>query len=220
MNNFQIQAFVRQLIAEAKAKKDEPKKDIKKPIKKEAKEEKSSGKLVDLKKELKEKQEELEKINRFIKDLSGITTSRSNYSDIEIIGDAIDDLDADIKSLEEEKKKLEDDIASLKEKTSSEINKIKEMMGLVPETKGKKKIMDEENKPIKPIKPILVTPDNEVKADKDTPMTTEAKKMTAAQKSKKEDIVKGMKKSGSFGKSKEEKSKMYATATKLATKKK
>lgn len=214
MNTFQIQAFVRQIIAEAKTKKDEPKKDIKKPIKKEAKEEKSSGKLVDLKKELKEKQEELEKINSFIKDLSGITTSRSNYSDIEIIGDAIDGLDADIKSLEEEKKKLEDDIASLKEKTSSEINKIKEMMGLASETKGKKKMMDEENKPIR------VTPDNEVKADKDTPMTTEAKKMTAAQKSKKEDIVKGMKKSGGFGKSKEEKSKMYATATKLATKKK
>jgi hypothetical protein len=46
------------------------------------------------------------------------------------------------------------------------------------------------------------------------------KKMTSAQKAKKEDIVKGMKKSDSFGKSKEEKSKMYATATKLATKKK
>lgn len=43
------------------------------------------------------------------------------------------------------------------------------------------------------------------------------KKMTAAQKDKKEDIVKGMKKSNGFGKSKEEKSKMYATATKLAT---
>jgi hypothetical protein len=46
------------------------------------------------------------------------------------------------------------------------------------------------------------------------------KKMTAAQKDKKEDIVKGMKKSKSFDKSKDEKSKMYATATKLATKKK
>jgi len=46
------------------------------------------------------------------------------------------------------------------------------------------------------------------------------KKMTAAQKEKKEDIVKGMKKSKSFGKSKDEKSKMYATATKLATDKK
>jgi len=48
----------------------------------------------------------------------------------------------------------------------------------------------------------------------------EAKKMTDAQKDKKEDIVKSMKKSKSFGKSKDEKSKMYATATKLATKKK
>jgi glutamate mutase epsilon subunit len=46
----------------------------------------------------------------------------------------------------------------------------------------------------------------------------EAKKMTAAQKEKKEDIVKGMKKSKSFGKSKDEKAKMYATATKLAKK--
>ena len=46
------------------------------------------------------------------------------------------------------------------------------------------------------------------------------KKMTAAQKEKKEDIVKSMKKSKSFGKSKEEEAKMYATATKLATKKK
>jgi len=44
------------------------------------------------------------------------------------------------------------------------------------------------------------------------------KKMTAAQKNKKEDIVKGMKKSKSFGKSKDEKGKMYATATKLAKK--
>ena len=47
----------------------------------------------------------------------------------------------------------------------------------------------------------------------------EAKKMTATQKEKKEDIVKSMKKSKSFGKSKDEKAKMYATATKLATKK-
>jgi hypothetical protein len=44
------------------------------------------------------------------------------------------------------------------------------------------------------------------------------KKMTAAQKDKKENIVKGMKKSKSFGKSKDEKGKMYATATKLAKK--
>ena len=40
------------------------------------------------------------------------------------------------------------------------------------------------------------------------PQLEEGKKMTAAQKSKKEDIVKGMKKSKSFGKSKDEKDKM------------
>lgn len=50
------------------------------------------------------------------------------------------------------------------------------------------------------------------------PTMVDEKKMTSAQKNKKEDIVKGMKKSGSFGKSKEEKGKMYATATKLAQK--
>jgi hypothetical protein len=43
-------------------------------------------------------------------------------------------------------------------------------------------------------------------------------KMSKKEKEKKEDIVKSMKKSKSFGKSKEEKAKMYATATKLATK--
>ena len=43
-------------------------------------------------------------------------------------------------------------------------------------------------------------------------------KMSKKEKAKKEDIVKAMKKSKSFGKSKEEKAKMYATATKLATK--
>ena len=50
------------------------------------------------------------------------------------------------------------------------------------------------------------------------PELEEGKKMTAAQKAKKEDIIKGMKKSKSFGKSKEGKSEMYATATKLAMK--
>ena len=43
-------------------------------------------------------------------------------------------------------------------------------------------------------------------------------KMSKKEKAKKEDIVKAMKKSKSFGKSKEEKAKIYATATKLATK--
>lgn len=52
----------------------------------------------------------------------------------------------------------------------------------------------------------------------DSASELEEAKMTKAEKAKKEDIVKGMKKSKSFGKSKEEKAKMYATATKLAMK--
>ena len=69
-------------------------------------------------------------------------------------------------------------------------NKIKEMMGLTPEKKDKKKMVDE-------------------------------KKMTSAQKSKKEDIVKGMKKSLAGFKARygdKAKSVMYATATKAAKK--
>ena len=63
-------------------------------------------------------------------------------------------------------------------------------------------------------------PESGPQLEEDSLDEAKKKKMTAAQKEKKEDIVKGMKKSGGFGKSKEEKAKMYATATKLATKKK
>ena len=59
---------------------------------------------------------------------------------------------------------------------------------------------------------------DEYTADPASGPELEEAKMTKAEKAKKEDIVKGMKKSKSFGKSKEEKAKMYATATKLATK--
>lgn len=59
---------------------------------------------------------------------------------------------------------------------------------------------------------------DEYTADPASGPELEEAKMTKAEKAKKEDIVKGMKKSKSFGKSKEEKGKMYATATKLAMK--
>jgi hypothetical protein len=52
MNNTQIRAFVRQLIAEAKDAKKTKKEEPKKTMKKEEKAPKSDGKLVDLKKEL------------------------------------------------------------------------------------------------------------------------------------------------------------------------
>jgi len=176
-----------------------------------------------MKQDLANLKEKSAKIDDLIGEWEQMKSSAENISyggeqDIEIGADAkeaiIEDCNKEIEKLKKEKESIDKEIASLKENTSSEINKIKEMMGLTPKTKGKKKMMDEKNKPIQ------VTPDNEVKADKDLPSTTEAKKMTSAQKDKKEDIVKGMKKSSSFGKSKDEKSKMYATATKLATKKK
>jgi hypothetical protein len=87
--------------------------------------------------------------------------------------------------------KIDTRIAELENEIKDAINTVKEMIGLIPK-EGQEEIVDE----------------------------ARSKKMTSAQKKKKEDIVKGMKKSDSFGKSKEDKSEMYATATKLATKNK
>jgi hypothetical protein len=201
MNNFQIRTFVRQLVLEAKAK--EPKKTAKtKEPKKTAKEtepkkksKKASGNLVEMKKSLAEAKEELVKIDALIADWEQAKNATNNirYSgtDIETGADEqkrlVDEFDKEIEKLKKEKENIQNEASSLEESTLSEINRIKEMMGLISE-EGQKEIMGEKQK------------------------------MTPAQKDKKEDIVKGMKKSGSFGKSKEDKSKMYATATKLATK--
>jgi hypothetical protein len=177
MNNFALRIFVRSILAEAKEK------ELKKPIKKEEKAPKSSGKLVDLKKELaalKQYKDEL----MAAKFAEKTASTEVEFADLAKFAKELDALKAKGVALE---KQIDDKIAELETRISDEKNKIKEMMGLVPEG-GQKKMVDEK------------------------------KKMTSAQKSKKEDIVKGMKKSGSFGKSKEEKSKMYATATKLATK--
>jgi hypothetical protein len=204
MNNFQMRAFVRQLVLEAKEDKaKEPKKiDKTKEPKKTAKEtepkkksKKASGNLVEMKKSLAEAKEELVKIDALIADWEQARNATNNISysgtDIETGADTVEDFlkdfDKEIEKLKKEKENIQNEASSLEESTLSEINRIKEMMGLVPEG-GQKEIMDEK------------------------------KKMTPAQKDKKEDIVKGMKKSDSFGKSKNEKSKMYATATKLATK--
>ena len=183
MNNFALRLFVRSIIAEAKETKD---KEPKKTVKKEAEEKapKSSGKLVDLKKELaalKQYKDEL-MVAKFAEKTA---STEVEFADLAKFAKELDALKAKGVALE---KQVDDKIAELETRISDEKNKIKEMMGLVPEG-GQKKIVDEK------------------------------KKMTSAQKAKKEDIVKGMKKSGGFGKSKEEKSKMYATATKLATKK-
>ena len=180
MNNFALRMFVRSIINEAKETKETKDKE---PKKKAEKAPKSDGKLIDLKKELAALEQYKDELQaaKFAEKTASTEVEFANLAHFAKELDAIKERGV---ALEQE---VDEKIAELKQKISDEKNKIKEMMGLTPEKKDAKKMMDE-------------------------------KKMTSAQKSKKEDIVKGMKKSGGFGKSKEEKSKMYATATKLATK--
>jgi hypothetical protein len=191
MNDFQIRAFVRQLIAEAKAKKAE-KKDDKKPAKKadkkddkkEPKTVKSSGKLMDLKKEV-----------AYLKEMSaqiqatGLTEAEEvtevEFSNLQKFVSELSKVKAASADL---KKKLDEEIMATEMKIKAEKDKIKEMIGLVSETEE----------------------------------LGEAK-MTKGEKKEKEKIVKGMKKNKAefkkdYGKDAEKV--MYATATKMAQKKK
>jgi hypothetical protein len=191
MNDFQIRAFVRQLIAEAKAKKAE-KKDDKKPAKKadkkddkkEPKTVKSSGKLMDLKKEV-----------AYLKEMSaqiqatGLTEAEEvtevEFSNLQKFVSELSKVKAASADL---KKKLLFSIMATEMKIKAEKDKIKEMIGLVSETEE----------------------------------LGEAK-MTKGEKKEKEKIVKGMKKNKAefkkdYGKDAEKV--MYATATKMAQKKK
>ena len=194
MNNSALRLFVRSIIAEAKDKKAD--KEPKKAIKKEAEDKKSSkkddNKLVNLKKKLavlKKYRDELE-VAKFAE-----KTAETEVEFADLAGFA-----KELKALKDKgvalENKIDERIEELEQEIKDAINTVKEMMGLTSEKAKDDKLANKEEKP----------------------MTSEAKKMTSAQKNKKEDIVKGMKKSGSFGKSKEEKGKMYATATKLAKK--
>jgi hypothetical protein len=177
MNDFQIRAFVRELISEAKAKKA----DKKKEDKKEPKLPKSSGKLMDLKKEiayLKEMSSQLQAtgLNEVEQDTKVEFANLQKFvSELAKVKEAGADL----------KKKLDDEIKSIEEKIKAEKAKIKEMIGLAS-----------------------------------APTMVDEKKMTSAQKNKKEDIVKGMKKSDSFGKSKEEKEQILKAISGQITKSK
>jgi hypothetical protein len=191
MNDFQIRAFVRQLIAEAKAKKAE-KKDDKKPAKKadkkddkkEPKTVKSSGKLMDLKKEI-----------AYLKEMSaqiqatGLTEAEAvtevEFSNLQKFVSELAKVKEASAAL---KSKLDEEITATEAKIKAEKDKIKEMIGLVSEA-GE---LDEA-------------------------------KMTKGEKKEKEKIVKGMKKNKAefkkdYGKNAEKV--MYATATKMAQKKK
>lgn len=189
MNNFQIRAFVRELISEAKkakAKKKDDKKPAKKAEKKDDKLPKSSGKLMDLKKEvayLKEMASQLQ--------ATGLTESEEQVTEVEFsnLQKFVNELAGVKKASVDLKTKLEEEITATEAKIKAEKDKIKEMIGLVSEE----------------------------------PTVVDEAKLTKGEKKEKEKIVKGMKKSKAefkkdYGKDAEKV--MYATATKMAQKKK
>ena len=157
MNDFQIRAFVRQLIAEAKAKKADKKAD-KKPAKKAEKAEKkddkkepklpkSSGKLMDLKKEvayLKEMSAQLQ--------ATGITEGDEQVAEAEFsnLQKFVSELSKVKMAGAELKKKLDEEITATEAKIKAEKDKIKEMIGLISEEPAedkKKAKVDEKLKP-------------------------------------------------------------------------
>jgi hypothetical protein len=157
MNQSAMRLFVRNLILEAKEKKeaDKAKAPKKAEPKKDKKPKKVSGNLVEMKKSLAEAKEKSAKIDELIADWEQVKSAADGISyggegDIEIGADAkekiIADCDKEIEKLKKEKAGLEEEMASLEESTLSEINRIKEMIGLVPEG-GQKEMVDEKKKP-------------------------------------------------------------------------
>jgi hypothetical protein len=128
MNDLKLRAYVRQIIAEAKAKKDDKKADKKK----EPKLPKSSGKLMDLKKEiayLKEMSSQLQStgLNEVEQDTKVEFANLQKFvSELAKVKEAGADL----------KKKLDDEIKSIEEKIKAEKAKIKEMIGLAEPKTG------------------------------------------------------------------------------------
>lgn len=137
MNQFALRLFVRSLINEAKEKKVE--KEPKKSIKKEEKAPKSSGKLVDLKKELaalKQMRDELQ----MAKFAEKTASTEVEFADLKKFAAELDKIKAGGVKLEQE---IDNKIDDLETRISDEKNKIKEMMGLTPEAKNKKNMMGE-----------------------------------------------------------------------------
>jgi hypothetical protein len=167
MNNFQLRAFIRQVITEAKTKKTDnkaktKKEESKKSIKKEEKAPKSSGKLVDLKKELaalKQYKEEL----MAAKFAEQTASTEVEFADLAKFAKELNSLKEKGMALE---KQIDDKIKELETRISDEKNKIKEMMGL--STEKKDKIVDE----AKPIEkdPYGEDPNLDIKADPDVPL--------------------------------------------------
>jgi len=153
MNQYALRLFVRNLILEAKEKKaDKEVKEPKKAASKKAK--KVSGNLVEMKKSLAEAKEKLAKLDELIADWEQVKSAADNISyegvDIEIGSDEkekiVADCNKEIEKLKKEKENIKGEADSLEESTLSEINRIKEMIGLVPEG-GQKEMVDEKKKP-------------------------------------------------------------------------
>ena len=158
MNQYALRLFVRNLITEAKEKKEAEKaKKSSEPKKAAKKEPKKSGNLVEMKKDLAALKEKSSKIDELISDWEQVKSAASSMSyggehDIEIGADKqetiISDCDKEIEKLKKEKESIDKEMADLKESTLSEIDRIKEMVGLkAPEKKGATKMMDEKKKP-------------------------------------------------------------------------
>ena len=154
MNDTQIHAFIRQLIIEAKkakadkkADKKPAKKAEKKDDKKEPKLPKSSGKLMDLKKEvayLKEMSAQLQ--------ATGITEGDEQVAEAEFsnLQKFVSELSKVKMAGAELKKKLDEEITATEAKIKAEKDKIKEMIGLISEEPAedkKKAKVDEKLKP-------------------------------------------------------------------------
>ena len=132
MNDLKLRAFVRQVITEAKAKKEEAKKAEKKD-----KAPKSSGKLMDLKKELaslKDMRDELQ-VAKFAEKTAA---TEVEFADLAKFAKELDALKAKGVALESS---IDAKIKDIETRISDEKNKIKEMMGIASE--GDKKMMDE-----------------------------------------------------------------------------
>ena len=125
MNNFQIRAFVRQVLAEAKAKKEKKAE----PKKKEEKLPKSSGKLMDLKKEIAYLREMSEQLQA-----TGLTEAEQvtevEFSNLQKFVNELNKVKQAGAAL---KAKLDEEITTTETKIKSEKDKIKEMIGLVSE---------------------------------------------------------------------------------------
>ena len=135
MNQFALRMFVRSLINEAKETKD---KEPKKAMKKEEKAPKSSGKLVDLKKEFAALEQYKDELSA-AKFAEKTASTEVEFADLAKFAKELDALKAKGVALEQQ---VDDKIAELKTRISDEKNKIKEMMGLVPEA-GQEKMVDE-----------------------------------------------------------------------------